>query len=161
MEVAALVIAAITLIFALFIHSETRETLSRMNAITDTLRGAYDVKRVIRDIETTKTRRAQVICTEPKNTYINWAPTSAEPLSSKERFWMCIRRMANWLSGDSYKSVVEAEETKKKWEITSGNIADGQADKLLSEGWEPFSITSDDKIWLRRGVFVKPEKVSC
>ncbi|MFC1904388.1 hypothetical protein ACFLXT_01280 [Chloroflexota bacterium] len=117
------------------------------------------MKRVIRDIETTKTRRGQVICTEPKNTYVSLTPLSAQPLPLKERFWMCIRRVANWLSGDTYDTVVDGEEAKKKWEITSGNIPNGQADKLLSEGWEPFSITSDDKMWLRRGIIIKPEKV--
>lgn len=155
MEIAALVVAVVTLIFALFIHSETRETLDRIHAMTDTLPGAHDVKRVLKDVEVTKTLRAKGICVEPKNTFVAWEPSAAEPLPLKTRFWICVRKVANRLSGSIYESVVEDKEIKKKWDIHSCNIISAEVDELLTQGWQPFSVTNDDKLWLRKGVIVK------
>ena len=158
MDIAALIVAIITLIFALFIHSEVRDTLSRLNAIMDTSRGAYDVNRVIKDIEKNKARRGTVICTEPKNTYVSWKPLSPQKLNLKDRFWMWIRTIASWFSGDTYQSVVEDENIEKKWEVTAENIIFGNMDELLRKGWEPFSVTDNRRMWFRKGAIVKTNK---
>jgi len=110
MEIASLMLAIITLIFALFIHSETREALSRINIMLDTLPGAHDVHRLIDDIEKTKQRRGRIICDKPKNTHISYAmPFTDIPLGIRIRnnFWRFIKRLAGYLSGDIYESIVE------------------------------------------------------
>lgn len=160
LDIAAFVVATLTLMLALFIHSETRDALGRMNAIVDTLPGAHDVKRLILDMEKTKSRRGKVICRQPKNTYIAWEPLSAESLSPKERFWRGIRKLANSLSGQVYDCVIEEVQLHKKWMITYRITGGSDLDELLTDGWEPFAVSGEDKIWLRRSEVIREEKTT-
>ncbi len=42
-----------------------------------------------------------------------------------------------------------------RWEITSAySTWDAVLKKLLDEYWEPFAVSSDDKIWLRKPEYV-------
>jgi hypothetical protein len=151
--VASLVIAVLTLFLAVFIHSETREALGRINAISDTLPGAYDVKRVIRDMEDTKQRRGKVVCDAPKNTHVEYsmpAPDIRPAERRKNTFWRLIRKLASYWSGDIYESVVEESPKMGKWEVISAGIGTAELEKRLTEGWEPFSVTDSSTIWLRK-----------
>ena len=150
-------VAVFTLILAIFIHSETRDTLGRMNAITDTLPGAYDVNRLIGDLEKTGELRGRVVCDAPKNTHIGWSllpPEIPWRKRIKNKIWRFIRTVANYWSGDIYESMVE-ESKMGKWEITSGWKTSSAVNELLMQGWEPFSMTSDGKVWLRKHLTIR------
>lgn len=152
MVVASLVVAVITLFLALFIHSETREMLGRMNAISDTLPGAYDVNRVIKDREKSKEERAKIVSDLPKNTHIAFVvPGSKIPWyrRAKNSFWSFMRKRASCWSGDIYESIVKEWEMGK-WEIKSGIIDSPEVETLLAQGWEPFSMTDTNMTWLRK-----------
>jgi len=97
---ASLAVGIVTLVFALLIQSVTKDTLVRINAIVDTLPGAYDVRRLLEDIEKTGQVRGKVMCDEPKNTHIDWIePAPEETLTKriKRIFWGTIRRVASHL----------------------------------------------------------------
>lgn len=152
MVVASLVVAVITLVLALFIHSETREMLGRMNAITDTLPAAYDVNRVIKDREKSRQERAKIVSDVPKNTHIAFhgsGPEIPRFRRVKNAFWNFMRKLASCWSGDIYESIVE-ERKMGKWEIKSGIIESPEIKTLLAQGWEPFSMTDTNMTWLRK-----------
>ena len=147
-----MVVAVIALVFALFIHSETREMLGRMNMIIDTLPGAYDVNRLIKDREKSKEKRAKIVSDMPKNTHIAFVSSGPKIpwyRRVKNSFWSFMRKLASCLSGDIYESIVK-EEQKGKWEITSGIIDSPEVETLLAQGWEPFSMTDTNMTWLRK-----------
>lgn len=96
----SLAVGIVTLGFALLIQSVTKDTLERINAIVDTLPGAYDVRRLLEDMENTGQVRGKVVCDEPKNTHIDWAmPPPEVPLTKriKRIFWGTIRGVASHL----------------------------------------------------------------
>ena len=162
----ALVIASFSLAMMFLIQSTTSDTLGRLNAIVDTLPGAYDVKRLLGDIEKTGMVRATVVCDEPKNTHIAWTPCSPEkpPLAKqlKKLFWGPIRSLANHFLSEVYIPVEKSSEIKdletKRWEIKRCCITGEELDRFLAEGWEPFSVTSNDEVWLRGEVKAEEEK---
>lgn len=153
MLVASLIIAAITLGLAVFIHSETRDIFSRINLIIHTLPGAHDVKRCIDDIEKSKEDRVRVICDAPKNTHLavtQPAPNISQYRRIKNRFWEFIRKSAGRWSGDIIDESVIQTSVIGKWKIQSSPEGSADLDKLLSTGWEPFSITPDKQVWVRK-----------
>lgn len=153
MEVAALVIAVITLCLALLIHSETRENWRNLNAISCTLPSAYDVGRLIDDIERTGEYRGKVIRDPTKATHIAYSmPGENVPRLQwrVNKIWRCIRKIAYFFSGNI--DVPQASAKTKKWEIKSARRASQKAKKLLTDGWEPFSVTIGDKVWFRKAV---------
>ena len=153
MIVASLVIAIITLVVAVFIHSETRDILSRMNLVIHTLPGAHDVKRCIDDIERSKEDRVRVVCDAPKNTHLAFtqpAPKISWCRRTKNGCWELIRKLASLCSGDTVDASVITESVIGKWEIQSSPEGSADLDKLLTTGWEPFSITPDRKVWVRK-----------
>ena len=152
MEIASLVVAILTLIFALFIQSETREMLGRINNITDTLPGAHDVDRVIMDRKKSKQDRAIIVSDFPKNTHIAFVPAGPPIPRAKLRknaFWNFIRKVASYLSGDTYEPMVK-QSTTGKWEVKSANFESEEIKTLFKQGWEPFSITENNMTWLRK-----------
>lgn len=153
MAVASLVIAAITLLLAVFIHSETRDISGRTNSIINTLPGAYDVRRCIDDIEKSKQDRVRVVCDAPKNTHLAFtqpAPKISWYRRTKNRFWEFIRRLAGYWSGDIIDESVIRTSVIGKWEIQSSPEGSPALARLLSTGWEPFSITPDKQVWVRK-----------
>jgi len=153
LTVASLVIAAITLVLAVFIHSETRDIFSRINLIIHTLPGAYDVKRCIDDIEKSKEDRVRVVCDAPKNTHLAFtqpAPEISRYRWIKNGFWEFIRKSAGCWSGDIIDASVIQESVIGTWEIKSSPIGSPDLATLLSKGWEPFSITPDKQVWIRK-----------
>jgi hypothetical protein len=151
--VASLVIAAVTLVLAVFIHSETRDIFSRINLVIHTLPGAHDVKRCIDDIEKSKEDRVRVVCDAPKNTHLAFtqpAPQISWYRRIKNGFWEFIRKLAGFWSGDTVDASVITESVIGKWEIQSSPEGSADLDKLLITGWEPFSITPDRKVWVRK-----------
>jgi len=153
LTVASLVIAAITLVLAVFIHSETRDIFGRINLIIHTLPAAHDVKKCIDDQEKSKQERARVVCNAPKNTHLAFtmpAPEISRYRRTKNRFWEFIRRSAGCLSGDIIDTSVIKESVTGKWEIQSSPEGSADLDKLLITGWEPFSITPDRQVWVRK-----------
>jgi len=164
MGIAALMVALVTLVIAVSIHSEMRHLLGRINAIIDTLPGAYDAMRLIEDIERTGEQRGHVVCDSPKNTHISWdlaIPSPKTPRSKKikSQIWRCIRRLAHSWSGDIYEPLVQPPRTKK-WELNSAFVGNAEAEEFLAKGWEPFSVTSDNKLWVRKVRDVEEEKVN-
>jgi len=153
-------VAIVTLILALLIHSQTNNTLSRMKSIAYTSPGAHDVERLMRDIEKTGEFRGKVVCDMPKSTHIAYSMPPSGNMSlgtlAKNRIWRFIRSAADWFS----KSIdVEVEiALTTKWEIKFGNITSAETAGWLGEGWEPFSVTSDNNLWLRKRV--REEKVN-
>ncbi len=153
MEIAALVVAVITLCLALLIHSETRENWRYLNAISYTLSGAYDVGRLIDDIEKTGEYRGKVIRDPTRVTHIAYRmPGENVPrlLWIMNKIWRCIRKIAYFFSGNI--DVPQARAKTKKWEIESAKRTSQKARKLLTDEWEPFSVTTDDKVWFRKAV---------
>jgi len=153
LKVASLVIATITLVLAVFIHSETRDIFGRINLIIHTLPGAHDVKRCIDDIEKSKQDRVRVVCDAPKNTHLAFAlpaPEISRFRRIKNGFWESIRKLAGYLSGDIIEESVIQESVIGKWEIQSSPEGSPALAKLLSTGWEPFSITPDRQVWVRK-----------
>lgn len=153
MIVASLVIAAITLVLALFIHSETRDIFGRINSIIHTMPGAHDVKRLMQDIERSKEDRVIVVCDAPKNTHLAFtqpAPKISWYRRRKNGFWEVIRKLAGCWSGDIVDASVIAESVIGKWEIQSSPEGSADLDRLLATGWEPFSITPDRQVWARK-----------
>ena len=153
MAVAALVVAVITLCLALFIHSETRDTFSRVNLILHTLPSVYDVKRCINDIERSKEDRVKVVCDAPKNTHLAFilpAPQISRFRRIKNGFWRFIRKLASYWSGDIVDESVVKESVLGKWEIKSSPINSKDLYELLNNGWEPFSITTSNQVWVRK-----------
>lgn len=153
MVVASLVVAVITLGLAFFIHSETRDIFSRVNLILHTLPGAYDVRRCIDDIERSKEDRVKVVCDAPKNTHLAFiqpAPKISRFRRMKNRFWRFIRKLASYWSGDIVDESVVQESVIGKWEIKPSTINSKDLDELLNKGWEPFSITPDNQVWVRK-----------
>lgn len=153
-------VAIFTLVLAIFIHSETRDMLRHIKAITYTLPGAYDVDRLIRDIEKTGELRGKVVCDEPKNTHIHYTMPCPQVPRGKwipNRIWRFVGSLASVFSGNI--DVAIERTPKGRWEISSGCITSLEVGKFLEEGWEPFSVTSDNKVWLRKEV-LKEEKVN-
>lgn len=153
MIVASLIIGAITLILAVFIHSETRDIFSRMNLVIHTLPGAHDVGRCIDDIEKSKEDRVRVVCEAPKNTHLavtQPAPKISRYRRRKNEFWEFIRKLASCWSGDIVDPSVITESVIGKWEIQSTPEGSADLDRLLTTGWEPFSITPDRQVWVRK-----------
>jgi hypothetical protein len=151
--VASLIIAAITLVLAVFIHSETRDIFNRINLIIHTLPGAHDVKRCIDDIEKSKEDRVRVVCDAPKNTHLavtQPAPKISQYRRIKNGFWEFIRKSAGCWSGDIIDESVIQTSVIGKWKIKSGPIDSPDLTDLLNEGWEPFSITPDKQVWVRK-----------
>lgn len=152
MDLAALVLAAVTLVIALFIHSEVRQALSRVNAIIDTLPGAYDVKRLIKDIEDTGDQRGHVVSHAPKNTYIRYTvpwPETPRYKKIKNKIWRGIFGLAQVWSGDVYEQLVLPSKPAK-WAFNSALSGSCEAEKFIAEDWEPFSVTSENKLWFRK-----------
>jgi len=150
---ASLVIAAITLVLAVFIHSETRDIFGRVKLIIQTLPGAHDVKRCIDDQEKSKEDRATVVCDAPKNTHLAFtqpAPRVSRYRRTKNGFWEFIRKLAGCLSGDIIDESVIQTSAIGKWRIRSSPEGSADLDRLLSTGWEPFSITPDKQVWVRK-----------
>jgi hypothetical protein len=148
--VAALIIALITLVFAVLIHSQTREVLNHINTITYTLPGAYDIERLKKDIEKTGEIRGKVVCITSKHTHIAFGDFTrvSWKINIINAVWRFVHRIADWFAGNIE---IPIEMTRKvKWEITSGLIESQDVDKYLSEGWEPFSAASDGTVWLRK-----------
>lgn len=153
MLVASLIIAAITLVLAVFIHSETRDIFSRINLIIHTLPGAHDVNRLIRDIEKSKEDRVRVVCDAPKNTHLKFtqpAPKISRYRRIKNVFWESIRKLTGCWSGDIIEESVIQESVIGTWKIKSRPEGSSDLAKLLSTGWEPFSITPDKQVWVRK-----------
>lgn len=153
MLVASLIIAAITLVLAVFIHSETRDIFSRINLVIHTMPGAHDVNRLIRDIERSKQDRVRVVCDAPKNTHLKFtqpAPKISRYRRIKNVFWESIRKLAGYWSGDIIEESVIQESVIGTWEIKSSSIGNPDLAELLNKGWEPFSITSDNQVWVRK-----------
>ena len=153
MAVASLVVAVITLLLALFIHSETRDIFSRVNLMVHTMPGALDVNRCIKDIENSKERRATIVCDAPKNTHLAFVlPAPKIPWLRRMRngFWRCLRKLAGCWSGDIFHESMVKESDLGKWEIKSCNIGSSDLDKLLTGGWEPLSVTSGNQVWVRK-----------
>ena len=153
MLVASLIIAAVTLVLAVFIHSETRDIFSRINLIMHTLPGAHDVKRCIDDIEKSKEDRVRVVCDAPKNTHLAFtqpAPKISRYRRIKNGFWEFIRKSAGCWSGDIIDASVIKESVVGKWEIQPSPEGSPALAELLSKGWEPFSITPDKQVWVRK-----------
>jgi hypothetical protein len=151
--VASFIIASITLVLAVFIHSETRDIFGRINLIIHTLPGAHDVKRCIDDIEKSKEDRVRVVCDAPKNTHLAFtqpAPKISQYRRIKNGFWEFIRKSAGCWSGDIIDTSVIKESVIGKWEIQSSPEGSADLDKLLITGWEPFSITADRQVWVRK-----------
>jgi len=147
--VASLVIAAITLVLAVFIHSETRDIFGRINLIIHTLPGAHDVKRCIDDIGKSKQDRVRLVCDAPKNTHLAFtlpAPEISRYRRIKNGFWEFIRKSAGCWSGDIIEESVIQESVIGTWEIKSSPEGSSDLAKLLSTGWEPFSITIGKQI---------------
>jgi hypothetical protein len=154
-ELAALIVAIVTLILAIFIHSETREVFSRVNFIVHTLPGAYDVARCLKDIEQSKQERATVICDAPKNTHINFTPTGLSVSlfrRIKNRFWGIIRKLASYFSGDIFEEYMIQPSVIGRWEIKSHFNGSEDLKESLRIGWEPFSITPDNQVWIRKHI---------
>jgi hypothetical protein len=153
MEIAALVVAVITLCLALLIYSETRENWRNLNAIAYTLPGAHDVGRLIDDIERTGEYRGTVIRDPTKTTHISYhIPGKNVPRLQwrVNKIWRCIRKIAHFFSGNI--DVPQARAKTKKWEIESTKITSEKARKLLTDEWEPFSVTTGGKVWFRKAV---------
>jgi len=96
----SLAVGIVTLGLALLIQSVTQDTLKRIDAIVDTLPAAHDVRRLLDDMEKTGQVRGKVVCSEPKNTHIDWIePAPEETLTKriKRIFWGTIRRVAKCL----------------------------------------------------------------
>jgi hypothetical protein len=151
--VASLIIAVITLVVAVFIHSETRDILSRISLIIHTMPGAYDVNRLIRDIERSKQDRAKVVCDAPKNTHLKFtqpAPKISRYRRIKNVFWEYIRKLTGYWSGDIIDESVIQESVIGRWEIKSSPIGSPDLLELLNEGWEPFSVASGNQVWVRK-----------
>jgi len=151
--VASLAITAITLVLAVFIHSETRDIFSRINLIIHTMPGAHDVNRLIRDIEKSKQDRVRVICDAPKNTHLAFtqpAPKISHYKRIKNVFWESIRKLSGYWSGDIVEESVIQESVIGTWEIKPSPIGSPGLTELLNKGWEPFSITSDNQVWVRK-----------
>jgi hypothetical protein len=151
--VASLTIAIITLVLAVSIHSETRHIFSRVNLIIHTLPSAHDVGRCIDDIEKSKEDRAVVVCDSPKDTHLAFtqpAPKISRYRRIKNRFWEYIRNSASLWSGDIIDTSVIRESVIGTWEIKSSLEGSAELDKLLSSGWEPFSVTPDKQVWIRK-----------
>jgi hypothetical protein len=151
--IASLVIAAITLVLAVLIHSETRDIFGRINLIIHTLPGAHDVRRCIDDIEKSKQDRVRVVCEAPKDTHLAFtqpAPNISWYRRTKNRFWEFIRKSAGCWSGDIIDASVIKESVVGKWEIQSSPEGSPALAALLSTGWEPFSMTPDKQVWIRK-----------
>ncbi len=151
--IVSLVVAAVTLFIAVLIHSETRDVLGHMNTITYTLPGAYDIERAKKDIERTGEFRATVVCVAPKHTHLAFdIPCSKVPrgLWTRNRMWKLLRGIATRFSGDIEVKVEMPQ--RVKWEIKPYDVKGPELGKYLGEGWEPFSVTSEDRIWLRKMV---------
>ena len=151
--IVSLVVAAVTLFIAVLIHSETRDVLSHMNTIMYTLPGAYDVDRVRKDIETTGEIRAKVICVASKHTHLAYEmPFSKIPrgLWVRNRVWKLLRGIAARFSGNIDIKVVAPQWVK--WEFKPSDVENPELDELLGKGWEPFSVTSEGRVWLRKMV---------
>lgn len=153
MVVASLVIALVTLILALFIHSETRDIFSRVNLMVHTLPGARDVNRCIRDIENSKEERATIVCDAPKNTHLEFvqpAPKISRPRRIKNGFWRFLRKVAGCWSGDVFHESMVRESGLGKWQIRCVGIGSSALGTLLKGGWEPFGVTRANEVWLRK-----------
>ena len=153
MELASLILAIFTLGLAVLIHSETRDALSQINLIAHTLPGTCDVKRCLDDMEKSGEQRARIVCDAPKTTHLAFTP-SGQKVSrfrwAKKRLWGAIRKAASCCSGDIVdESVVQVSSTGK-WEIKFGSLRSKELDDLLTGGWEPFSITPDSQVWVRK-----------
>lgn len=152
MDLAALVLATVTLVIALFIHSEVRQALSRINAIIDTLPGADDVQRLIKDIENTGDQRGHVMSHALKNTYIKYVapwPETPHYKKIKNKIWSWIYRLAQVWSGDVYEQLVLPSKPRQ-WAFKSALTGSSKADDFIVDGWEPFSVTNDGTIWFRK-----------
>ena len=153
MVVASLVIALVTLILALFIHSETRDIFSRVNLMVHTLPGARDVNRCIKDIEDSKEERATIVCDAPKNTHLAWelpALTISRRRRIKNGFWRFLRKVTGCWSGDVFHESIVKESGLGKWEIKSVNMRSSDLGRLLRGGWEPFGVTPANEVWVRK-----------
>jgi hypothetical protein len=150
---ASLLIAAITLVLAVSIHSETRDIFNRISLIMRTLPGAHDVERCIDDVEKSKEDRAVVVCDAPKNTHMAFtqpAPEISRYRRVKNGFWELVRKSASLWSGDIVDISVIRESVIGKWTIKSSPEGSTELDRLLSSGWEPFSVTPDKQVWIRK-----------
>lgn len=156
MEIAALVVAIITLFLALLIHSETRENWRNLNAISYTLPSAYDIGRLIDDIERTGEYRGKIIRDPTKVTHIAYRIPGEKvprPQWVVNKIWRCVRKIAYFFSGNI--DIPQARANNKKWEIKSARRASPKAKRLLTDDWEPFSVTIGDKVWFRKAVLVE------
>jgi hypothetical protein len=153
-------VAVFTLFIAILIHSETREALKHINTITYTLPGAYDIDRLKGDIERTGEIRGKVMCVASKHTHIAWYQPSLEKVPRAKRalneIWRFIRNLSSGFSGNIDIPVDAPHDVS--WDITSCQIKSPEADRLLTLGWEPFSISNDDKVWLRKEVTAKEKR---
>lgn len=145
-------IAITTLVIAILIQSITRDVLSYINAVTHTLPSARDVDRIIDDIERTGQFRGKVVCHLSKTTNIhyNMPPKEVVPLKIwiSAKIWKSIRRVANFFSGSIDVPVMMPK--RVVWETDSRSVGSSEVEELMASGWEPFSITNDGKLWLRR-----------
>ena len=153
MEIAALLVAVITLFLALLIHSETRENWRNLNAISRTLPSAHDIGRLRDDIERTGEYRGKVVLDPTKSTHIAYRmPFEKVPRPQwvMSKIWRIVHKVAYFFSGNI--DIPQARAKTKKWEIKSARRASPKAKNLLTDEWEPFSVTIGDKIWFRKAV---------
>ena len=157
----ALGVAIATLVIAILIQSTTRDALSHINAVAYTLPSSYDVNRIIEDIERTGEFRGEVVCNEPKTTNLAFKmpPKKTVPLNIliSNMLWKSIRKAANCFCGNI--DVPVKMSNKIVWEIKSP-AEKSKEEKLIAEGWEPFSVNNEDKLWLRRRKAVFEETAS-
>ena len=154
-------IAIATLVIAILIQSTTGDALSHINAVTYTLPSAYDVDRIMKDIEKTGQFRGKVVCNEPKTTNLAFEmpPKKAVPLNIliSAMVWKSIRKAANCFSGSI--DVPVKMPNKVVWEVKLPTET-SEAEELMANGWEPFSTTNEGKFWLRKRKAVFEETVS-
>jgi hypothetical protein len=153
MEIAALLVAIITLFLALLIHSETRENWRNLNAISRTLPSAHDIGRLRDDIERTGEYRGKVILDPTKDTHIAYRKPFEKvprPQWVMSKIWGNVHKIAYFFSGNI--DIPQARAKTKKWEIKSARLASTEAKKWLMDGWEPFSVTVDDNVWFRKAI---------
>jgi hypothetical protein len=153
MDIAALALAVVTLLITLFIQGETRRIFSRLNLMIHTMPGAFDMERCISDLENSKEDRATIICDSPKNTHLSFiqpAPKIGLARRAKNGFWRLLGDLAALLSGDEFKPEMVEPSRLGKWEIKCSAMGGRELSALLESGWEPFGITPDRRICVRK-----------
>ena len=111
----SLAVSLIALVFVVLVYSQTRETFRRISAIICTLPGAYDVERLMKDMEKTGETRGKVVCDAPKSTHIAYEmPFIRIPRVKllNDKIWARVHVLADLISG-YYDIPVEREKSNK------------------------------------------------